>query len=282
MKIKVCIPFYSEFEDAKSGLLELERAEEHRFDIQPVQSTYPKSLGRNILISPSIADLRNAGIGDIEPENFDGFLFVDSDISFRKEDALKIINSGKDIIGGVYESSQRPGFLECGFFKKPGIINERVPLKNNYGIKRIDFTGFGFVYVSKKVFEKLKFPWFRHLIIDRKNFEQEIGEDLTFCILAQRAGFKIYSDFSVKVKHRLKNQSDYDWSLTNQSQRSCKMENKLKLEITKREVGVILGSLQEMPFKISAPVIKTINDQLSAQIKPVVDAPAEEPTPDTA
>ena len=39
-----------------------------------------------------------------------------------------------------------------------------------------------------------------------------------------------------------------------------------KIELTQRNLEIVMGALSELPFKISAPVISEINRQLSEQV----------------
>lgn len=45
----------------------------------------------------------------------------------------------------------------------------------------------------------------------------------------------------------------------------------MKLELTPDQINVVLGGLQEIPHKFSAPVIQEIVKQCEAQAKPPVD-----------
>ena len=214
MKIRVCIPFYSEFESTKPGLLELKACQEHEFYIEPRQGTYPKGAVRNHLTTDAgIAQKRNNLVDDGVPGvlDFDAFLFVDSDISFTLSDVLKLIEWDKDIVGSPYRSQGDPGY-EVGLWSTPGRIKSRYP-KDMSGIKEVDWIGAGFLLVKREVFEKLQYPWFRHTLVDMDGYQEEVGEDLSFCLLAQSAGFKVYCNFETPVQHRIRNHSDIDWAL---------------------------------------------------------------------
>ena len=68
----------------------------------------------------------------------------------------------------------------------------------------VSHTGFGFLLIKKGVFESMTYPWF-------KPIEKRIGdmvdftmEDVSFCLRAKEAGFKIYIDPQVIVGHEKK------------------------------------------------------------------------------
>jgi hypothetical protein len=122
-------------------------------------------------------------------------LWIDSDIEWEPEDVFKLYNSKEKIISGAYLSSD--GYVSASeteifaqrfhyddFLKKTGVIEA----------KRI---GFGFVMISKGVFESIKRPyWEKH-----RSEEWITGEDIAFCENAYEADHKIYLDTSVKVNH---------------------------------------------------------------------------------
>jgi hypothetical protein len=122
-------------------------------------------------------------------------LWIDSDIEWEPEDVLKLYNSKEKIISGAYlqsdgcvAASTSEVFAEKfhyeDFLKKSGVMEA----------KRI---GFGFVMVSKGVFESMAHPyWETH-----DSHTWVTGEDIAFCENVYKADHKIYLDTSVKVNH---------------------------------------------------------------------------------
>ena len=84
MKIRVCIPFYSEFESIKLGLQELDNCKEHEFVIEPRQGVNVANT-RNSLIN----DQRSSKKYQNPLEGFDAFLTIDSDMEFTLNNILK-------------------------------------------------------------------------------------------------------------------------------------------------------------------------------------------------
>ena len=64
-------------------------------------------------------------------------------------------------------------------------------------------VGFGFVAMKSGVFEKMNRPWFkiREVQWDDVDFKVNMGEDYSWCEGAKEAGFKIWVDPLVKLKH---------------------------------------------------------------------------------
>ena len=131
-------------------------------------------------------------------------IWIDSDISWKVEDFMKLYDSEHDIVSGAYLLANGD---TCVAQNKqfPGGIPKRV-VNSMKGTVEIESSGFGFIAVKCGVFEKIQRPWFGHLIQVLKNSRGEdiydaIGEDVSWCIKAKQAGFKIYFDSSVRVNH---------------------------------------------------------------------------------
>lgn len=67
---------------------------------------------------------------------------------------------------------------------------------NNYPKNQLvecDAVGFGAVLIKTDIFKKLKKPWFFGM--------EGTGEDITLCIKAKKAGFRVYMDTAIKLGH---------------------------------------------------------------------------------
>jgi hypothetical protein len=131
---------------------------------------------------------------------YDKILWIDSDITFTPDDAMKLIESDKDIISGAYllgsgEVTVYKKLLEQGYsYDEVKQMNE--PIK-------IEGCGFGFLAVKSGVFESLTRPWFQSAIItsdDGFTFPL-MGEDLSWCKRVADAGYEIWFDPTVRVTH---------------------------------------------------------------------------------
>ena len=208
MKIRVCIPFYQDFQTCKSGLRELQQFEEIDFVIEPRQG---------VLIGHTRNSLVN-NMGSQEkwqkPLDYDGFLFIDSDIGFHLIDVLRLISNKKDICAGAYSTHWNDTVYEAGLFKKglPGAIEKRFSSHTN-GLKKVDFVGAGFLYCTAKVFEQTPYPWFRHHMIVDGTKQQETGEDFGFCLNTKTSGFDTYCDFDVDLYHKERTAKSFNWDL---------------------------------------------------------------------
>lgn len=130
--------------------------------------------------------------------------WIDSDIVWNPEDFIKLYESEKDIIAGAYllhtekvstiHTSEYPGGIPKDIIAQMNVVSEA------------DAIGFGFVAIKSGVFEKIKRPWFGLLsqFIQNSKGEQlavSLGEDISWCIKAKSANFKIFFDPLVRVGH---------------------------------------------------------------------------------
>ena len=69
----------------------------------------------------------------------------------------------------------------------------------------VDYTGFGWVLIKKGVFEdeKMTYPWFapKMQVFESGAVQDMCGEDVSFCLDAMVAGFKIWCDPRIRVGH---------------------------------------------------------------------------------
>jgi hypothetical protein len=131
---------------------------------------------------------------------YDKILWIDSDIAFNPEDAIKLIESDKEIISGAYLLASG----EVTAYKKmlgPGYTYDEV--KDMTEPIRIEGCGFGFIAVKSGVFENMSRPWFQSTMATTDDgFTFPImGEDMSWCKRVTNAGHEIWFDPSVKVTH---------------------------------------------------------------------------------
>jgi hypothetical protein len=134
---------------------------------------------------------------------YDKIMWIDSDIAWKPEDVLKLYESDKDIISGAYLLSDatvtaHPNYLKPGY-KYDEVVGMFEPVK-------IWAAGMGFMCVKKGVFESIARPWFQSapasVTIENKEYKfNVIGEDMSFCEHATKAGFEIWFDPTVRVTH---------------------------------------------------------------------------------
>lgn len=135
---------------------------------------------------------------------YNKILWIDSDISWDLEAFIRIIRSDKEIIGGLYQTG-RDGRVAVNIWDeqgRPTVVNKVKYLLHDEPTK-VDGLGFGFICMKYGVFELMPRPWFKILEVEVEgsDFPINLGEDYSWCLSAQRAGFEIWVDPLVKVEH---------------------------------------------------------------------------------
>jgi hypothetical protein len=212
--VRICIPWGHDFEHAKSGLRDLQHKGEvlrkdvvkykgYTFDIEP-------RFG-----SPNLVRLRNYLItdGGKTPLNYDWFFFVDSDIVWRIENLLKLLEHNTEVCCGPYIQRKGTAF-ECGLWKdkeRPGPVLKRFQ-SNESGFKIVHFTGAGFLLINRHALEKLCYPYFRYVDFrDSDGGMEQMAEDWGFCVQCAEKGVRIWCDFDINISHKPRNPSPGDW-----------------------------------------------------------------------
>ena len=163
------------------------------------------SVARELTLKDGLVDSSSPGNGEY---TYDKIFWIDSDISWELKDFIKILNSKKDVTTGVYP---------VVFKNKAAIVKDRDVdytlmspeeiYELNGSMQKIWASGMGFMCLKSGIVEKLEKPWFWNPYIkfldkdgnpfDRRNASEDIG----FCSKINDAGFEIWMDSSVIVKH---------------------------------------------------------------------------------
>jgi len=185
-------------------------------------------VGIHTMKSPLIHQARNYLTSVFLTTEYQYMLFVDSDVEFEAEAVVRMMVAKKNIVCTPYRvksvdtSKHIYGAIE---FKDPKNI-----LVLAEGLVEIEAGPTGLMLIDRKVFEKIiknrpdlkiknrvnpgikedeKSHSFYHLFFDFA-FEDgyTIGEDLSFCKLARKEGFKLYANTDSMTAHR----GEYAWT----------------------------------------------------------------------
>jgi hypothetical protein len=140
--------------------------------------------------------------------------WIDSDISWKPEQFFKIYESKHDVTAGCYlladaYTTTVHAWGAPGGMAATEIVNLKDPI-------RVQSLGFGFVSMKSGVFEKIQRPWFNHEYVkvgtnaDGSDIIDSVGEDISWCIKAYRAGIELYFDPTVLVTHMKKQPITWD------------------------------------------------------------------------
>jgi len=113
-------------------------------------------------------------------------MFIDSDMMFPKNTVEKLLSRNKDIIGANYV--QRVEQEKWTAMIKGEDINSI----GKTGIQEVDSIGMGLTLIKTDVFKILPAPWFN--MEWEKDGGYYLGEDISFCRLAIKYGYKVWVD----------------------------------------------------------------------------------------
>jgi len=135
---------------------------------------------------------------------YDYIMWIDSDIIFKPEDFMKLVNRDVDIVSGLYKRT--PEFYTAVRYNPSVTLKDIVEIsepdiEGQTDLIEVSLCGLGFMLVKKGVFESLERPWFLHPVADFLGATTSISEDAYFCMKAQEAGFKLWVDPTVRVGH---------------------------------------------------------------------------------
>lgn len=124
-----------------------------------------------------------------QAEDYDYLMMIDSDMKFNPDTLERMIAHDKDILGLACNHRQLP--LES--VVKP-LIEGQTTLPTE--LFEAESVGTGVILIKTEVFNKIDAPWFEFTYDGER-----IGEDVNFCRKARAAGYKIWVDPTIPVKH---------------------------------------------------------------------------------
>ena len=147
---------------------------------------------------------------------YDKILFIDADVGFTSEDAIKLITEDKDIVCGAYPMKSIPLRYNYTISSPPVAENNLVQIEN---------IGFGFCCIRREVFqdiqeryeEELKYypalnnssypPTEKeyhnsyHYFLEMKKDMSFLPEDFSFFVRASSVGYKSWLNTSIRLSH---------------------------------------------------------------------------------
>lgn len=153
---------------------------------------------------------RNIIVQKFLEEDFDYLLFLDTDMVYPADMLIKYIESGKELVGGVYYKRSAPHYPVVYKFSgnpdTPFNAIDPTMFERNKLIE-VDGLGTGGMFIAKSVFNKLEVagqnPWFyygENYHLPTKSPGQTT-HDLMFCKKCRESGVQIYVHTGVQMGH---------------------------------------------------------------------------------
>jgi len=165
-------------------------------------STVQKGYVEPMIVTGSLVyDARDEIARYAVNNGYDYVLYADSDMVFNSEHLKRLLEHGVDICSGLYVTRRGENknvvysdvITRRRFpYREPKLIHD----DRRSGYAPVSAVGFGFCLIRTSVIKSM----LKHY---KSLFEPKwgVGEDIAFCIRARRCGYKIFTDFDVKVGH---------------------------------------------------------------------------------
>ena len=123
-------------------------------------------------------------------------LFVDTDMYFEPDAIHRLLAREKDIVG---VHSHAKTISSTTTVHMDAIKKSRIKIDHPDGFLTCDAVGTGFMLINLDVFKHISEPWFFWESNDKG--ELVTGEDYWFCEKARKAGFDVWVDLTIPIKH---------------------------------------------------------------------------------
>jgi hypothetical protein len=149
---------------------------------------------------------------------YDYIMWIDSDIIFKTEDLMELLQMNKDISAGWYvqsnggalsnQSTVVESMNDQELYEKGSNRYETVEdMSRRTEPFKVDYCGFGWILIKKGVYEKIPYPWFVPRVIqlqkpDGTILEDVCSEDISMCEDFRKYGFDIWVHPKVRVGHQ--------------------------------------------------------------------------------
>lgn len=152
---------------------------------------------------------------------YDYVLMVDNDVTPPSDALVNLLSHGVDFVSGFYlhrnaDNMPTDRTCVCKLRDPSGIEYFNYPLESEYTrqelaekrengehLVEIHGGGMGCALVRRKVFERLRYPWFDWVNYDDRN-RGMLSEDLYFCEKMRKKGIKRHADTRVGCGHLLR------------------------------------------------------------------------------
>lgn len=245
MKLIVSIPFANHSVMSfitKKALADLKLSEKYEVEYRIVQ-------GSNIVRTRNLGINGERSVAKKQKlSGFDYILFLDSDIGFTVEHVDRLISHNLPIVGGAYQKRETLEKVCAGSWSmQPGLCRTEDCLPwDSKGLHKVDWSGAGFMLMSREALESMEYPWFRYEMVEYEVNDEVCksctSDDFGFCMNAANAGLDVYVDCDCKAEH-------LSWKV---SEITPDLPNNLRLQIVDEEMGKLEIELYRAALKAAA------------------------------
>lgn len=149
-------------------------------------------------LADNLAVVRNSLVRNALLDGCTYLFMADTDQRYPSNALTKLLSNKKDICGALVHK-RWPHFNPVCLKGDIGHY-DIMPDEQMFSGKviEVDATGTGCLLFNMRVFDKIPEPWFKFGVNERG---ESVGEDIYFCSKARKAGFQIFVDTSIRVKH---------------------------------------------------------------------------------
>lgn len=198
-KCVILVPVGSHIErGCENGLLELEK---RGYPVWRVRGYAAIDQGRNQMATDALR------------QGLEETMWIDSDVEFHADDVEKLRRHNLPITSAIYP---RKGQRSLASHVMPG--TEKIQFGKNGGLLEIKYAATGFLHVRRQAYADIQsklslptcneafgspmIPFFQPMVIDdAKRGSWYLAEDFAFSERARQAGFQVYADTSIRLKH---------------------------------------------------------------------------------
>ena len=159
-----------------------------------------------------VPDNRNHAVRAFLESTTEYLLFVDTDIVFQAHQVYQLLDAAdpveRPIVSGLYFTYMDDGRIYPVWHERYEDGTLGTVRKISPEITELVGTGMGFCIIHRRVLEAMRearprhrWAWFAHDEMDYGTEIMSLGEDLTFCLRAEKLGFKTYGHGGVIVEH---------------------------------------------------------------------------------
>jgi hypothetical protein len=139
---------------------------------------------------------------------YDFMFWIDSDMVWKGEDVLKLIDMAVPVATGCYLMQDNNNYamveqLDYSLLATQGTFKfiDKATMATKTAPFQVNYAGFGFMCIAAGIMERLEYPWFKPRWVNFDNFTDFTSEDVSFCWDMADNNIKIMANPDVRIGH---------------------------------------------------------------------------------